>query len=297
MIKRHIINKAEVAFWAALVLCSSYMLKVNLVLAVLLFSFWAYLKFTQKNLTRYTLLKLSLLFMIIFGLGYFFMYQGWPRWYLPVSAVAMLSAIIFNSLEISLLLSTASALALVVIFKNDFHLGALFLVSAILSSILVKGVRRRSAIIRAGFLIGAVQAATLLLIEGFRVYLPQRYSMLFLNGVISSVAAVGLLPIFEYLFDTVTNISLLELADLSSPLMQRMVIEAPGTYHHSLVVGNLSEAAAHSVGAHELLARVGSYYHDIGKLFKPDYFSENQNIEQSKHDNLTPTISKMVIMN
>jgi putative nucleotidyltransferase with HDIG domain len=76
-----------------------------------------------------------------------------------------------------------------------------------------------------------------------------------------------------------------------------MILEAPGTYHHSLVVGNLSEAACGAVGANALLARIGAYYHDIGKLQKPDYFSENQNIKESRHDSLTPTMSKLVIMN
>ena len=118
-----------------------------------------------------------------------------------------------------------------------------------------------------------------------------------LNSIVSSVIAIGILPIFEYLFKTVTNISLLELTDFGQPLLQRLVMEAPGTYHHSLVVGNLSEAACTAVGANALLARVGAYYHDIGKLEKPEYFSENQDIKNSKHDTLSPTMSKLVIIN
>ncbi|MBI4707790.1 MAG: HDIG domain-containing protein [Candidatus Omnitrophica bacterium] len=106
-----------------------------------------------------------------------------------------------------------------------------------------------------------------------------------------------MLPIFEYLFNTVTNISLLELADFNQPLLQRLVMEAPGTYHHSLVVGNLSESACRAVGANALLARVGAYYHDIGKLDKAEYFSENQEVRESKHDTLSPEMSKLIIMN
>jgi putative nucleotidyltransferase with HDIG domain len=86
------------------------------------------------------------------------------------------------------------------------------------------------------------------------------------------------------------------LADFNNPLLQRMIMEAPGTYHHSLIVGNLSESASNAIGANALLARIGAYYHDIGKLNKPDYFSENQ-MNDSKHDELTPTMSKMVIIN
>jgi putative nucleotidyltransferase with HDIG domain len=116
-----------------------------------------------------------------------------------------------------------------------------------------------------------------------------------LNGIVSSFIVLAVLPIFEILFKTVTNVSLLELMD--SPLLNRLKLETPGTYHHSLVVGNLSEAAAEAVGANGLLARIGSYYHDIGKLEKAEYFSENQNISKSKHDTLSPTMSKIIIMN
>jgi putative nucleotidyltransferase with HDIG domain len=117
-----------------------------------------------------------------------------------------------------------------------------------------------------------------------------------INSVLSSIVVLGILPVFEYLFSTVTNISLLELADFNHPLLQRMIMEAPGTYHHSLVVGNLSDAAARAVGSNALLARIGAYYHDIGKIEKAEYFSENQP-QESKHDELAPNMSKLVIMN
>jgi len=88
----------------------------------------------------------------------------------------------------------------------------------------------------------------------------------------------------------------LELADFHHPLLERLIQEAPGTFHHSLIVGNLSESAAKTIGANSLLTRVGAYYHDIGKLLKPEYFSENQNKGNSRHDNLSPQISKLVII-
>ncbi len=138
---------------------------------------------------------------------------------------------------------------------------------------------------------------TLFFSEHFNLHGPTRYIILMLNGISCSIIVIGILPVFEYLFKTVTNISLLELADFNHPILKRMTLEAPGTYHHSLVVGNLSEAACAAVGAHALLARIGAYYHDIGKVQKPDYFSENQEVTESKHDTLSPTMSKMVIMN
>jgi putative nucleotidyltransferase with HDIG domain len=176
-------------------------------------------------------------------------------------------------------------------------MGVLFLTSGLVSSILVFGARRRMAVIRAGLMVSILQAIMVFFIDGLRIVSPVRYIFLMANGIVSSVIVVGVLPIFEYLFKTVTNISLLELADFNHPLLQQMVLEAAGTYHHSLVVGNLSEAACQAIGANALLARIGAYYHDIGKLKKPDYFSENQNIKESKHDTLSPTMSKLVIMN
>jgi putative nucleotidyltransferase with HDIG domain len=209
----------------------------------------------------------------------------------------MLATILFNELEISLIITLASSISVASIVDNHFYLGILFLISGVLSSILVLGVRKRMAIIRAGVIIGLIQAVALFFLDGFWIGLTMRYMILILNGIVSSVIALGVLPVFEYLFKTVTNISLLELADFNHPLLQRMVLEAPGTYHHSLVVGNLSDAACATIGANALLARIGAYYHDIGKLDKAEYFGENQDIKESKHDTLTPAMSKLVIIN
>ncbi len=104
-----------------------------------------------------------------------------------------------------------------------------------------------------------------------------------------------LLPIFESLFDVTTNFTLMELSDLNRPLLRRLTLEAPGTYHHSLLVGNLVEAVASDVRANNLLARVGAYYHDIGKLAKPEYFFENKGDNINKHEKLTPTMSALIL--
>ena len=121
--------------------------------------------------------------------------------------------------------------------------------------------------------------------------------LFFINGVVCGIAVVGLLPVFEYLFGRITNISLLELSDFNQPVLKRLMLEAPGTYHHSLIVGNLSEAACEAVGANALLARIGAYFHDIGKIEKSEYFSENQNLGVTKLEDLTPSMSKLIIIN
>jgi putative nucleotidyltransferase with HDIG domain len=151
-------------------------------------------------------------------------------------------------------------------------------------------------VIRAGLISGIIQILILFFINRFQLTNPARYLLLLGNSLITSVIVLGVLPLFEYLFRTVTNISLLELADFNQPLLQRMIMEAPGTYHHSLMVGNLSDAACRAVGANALLARIGAYYHDIGKIEKAEYFSENQTLQDSKHDHLSADMSKMVIM-
>ncbi|MFC2062028.1 HD family phosphohydrolase [Elusimicrobiota bacterium] len=115
------------------------------------------------------------------------------------------------------------------------------------------------------------------------------------NALISVVIAGGLLPIFENIFSITTNIKLLELGDFNQPLLKRLMLEAPGTYHHSLMVGNLAENACERIGANTLLARVGAYYHDIGKLKNPHYFIENQMHSGDKHKNLKPNISTLIL--
>ena len=275
-----------------LVFFISYLLGVNFVIPLLLVCMFTYLKFFSHN---YSLFNLSLLFVIIFVISYFVIQEGLPVFYIPFAVIPMLSAILFEELGLSLLLTLASSVSIAYLV-GDIEVGLLFLISGILSIILVRGTRKRVTIIRAGFIVGLAQVIALFFIDHFRIAYPKAYLMFILNGIVSGVIVIGILPIFEYLFKTVTNISLLELADFSQPLLQRMVMEAPGTYHHSLVVGNLSEAACLTVGANALLARIGAYYHDIGKLEKPGYFSENQEVKNSKHDTLSPTMSKLVIM-
>jgi len=298
MIKRIRIDKIRFALGIAVMFLVSYVLWLNLVIPAFLLALGLYFYLANRKLkTQWNLLYSIFLFVTMFAIGYSVIKQGWSMYYIPFSAVPMLCAILFNDLWLSLLLTMGCGVAIAHVAGNNFYLLTLYLTSGMLSAILVLEARRRMAIIRAGFIIGAVQAVLLFFIDRFFLRDFSRYAILFLNGVSCGVIAIGILPVFEYLFKTVTNISLLELADFNNPLLKRLMMEAPGTYHHSLVVGNLSEAACSVVGAHSLLARIGAYYHDIGKLQKPEYFSENQCVSESKHSSLTPTISKMVIMN
>ncbi|MDD6308890.1 MAG: HDIG domain-containing protein, partial [Clostridia bacterium] len=114
-------------------------------------------------------------------------------------------------------------------------------------------------------------------------------------GGLTSVFVIGTLPIWEYAFDVTTPYKLLDLANPEQKLLKRLLIEAPGTYHHSLMVGNLAEAACEATGGNGLLAKIGAYYHDIGKLRRPQYFKENQYAE-NPHDKITPILSASIII-
>jgi putative nucleotidyltransferase with HDIG domain len=116
-----------------------------------------------------------------------------------------------------------------------------------------------------------------------------------LNGLLVGILALGLLPSLESLFDITTNFKLLELSNLHQPILRQLILVAPGTYHHSIVLGTLAEAAAEAIGVNSLLVRVSAYYHDIGKIKKPAYFIENQMEALNRHDKLSPSMSSLIV--
>ena len=160
-------------------------------------------------------------------------------------------------------------------------------------------IRKRSKLVRAGLIAGATAAiagAVIGLINGFTIGLVGQQTLIALIvGALTGIVAAGILPVFEQAFKITTEITLLELTDFNHPLLRRMQMEAPGTYHHSLMVANLSENAAAEIGASPLLCRVCCLFHDIGKLVKPDYFTENQRDGINPHDAQNPSMSALVI--
>jgi cyclic-di-AMP phosphodiesterase PgpH len=286
-------------FYCAVTFGCSLILGINLVVPAVLVCLVLLLQAIHRSedFKTYRILYLVFLFVIVISASYAIRISNAPVLFSPFPVLAMLSVMLFNDLIVAFFLTSAGAVTIAAINGNDFFMGLICLASGISAALLIHGARRRNDIIRAGIILGVIQVAVGLLLTNFRLLEPTQYLILFSNGLMYSVIILGILPVFEFLFGTATNISLLELADFNHPLLHRLMLEAPGTYHHSLVVGNLSEAACSSIGANSLLARIGAYYHDIGKLNKPEYFSENQDMTASKHDALSPTISKMVIMN
>ena len=213
----------------------------------------------------------------------------------------MLITLLFNSLELSFIFALFISFLSASIDGGNFNIGLTLFISSLTAGMLIYRIRRRFQIIQAGFFAGLIQFIVAFIMEkeqSFFVLLD--FNLLetcLFTGVVSSFIVLGILPVFEYVFKVVTNISLLELSDFNHPLLRKMILEAPGTYQHSLVVANLGEAASESIGANSLLARVGAYYHDIGKIVKPDYFVENLVNYKDVHKNLKPSISKLIIFN
>ena len=182
------------------------------------------------------------------------------------------------------------------------------LISGFTAVSLTLQVRRRSKLIRAGFGVGLaiwLLSLTFGSIGPINWFFPMAndWGMIGLqsalaigNGLLTATLVGGAVPMLEHLFRITTDISWLEASDLNHPLLRRMTIEAPGTYHHSLVVANLAEAAAEAIGANATLCRVCSYFHDVGKLVKPEYFTENMSFERNPHDDLAPTMSALIII-
>jgi len=191
--------------------------------------------------------------------------------------------------------------------KIDAPLLVISLISGFTAVYLTLQVRRRSRLIRAGVGVGvAIWLSSLSFgMIAINLFPPMDndWGMIGLqsalalgNGIITAMIVGGSLPMLEHLFQITTDVSWLELSDLNHPLLRRMTIEAPGTYHHSLVVANLAEAAAEKIGANATLCRVCSYFHDVGKLVKPQYFTENMSFERNPHDDLAPTMSALIII-
>jgi putative nucleotidyltransferase with HDIG domain len=190
--------------------------------------------------------------------------------YLTVTVLSVISGIIFQSLPL--------------IVQG--------LIGGLIAILSVSKVSQRSELMRAGFIVGGSNFLVMMafgLLQGDSNMVVHSYLGM-LNGLICSISTIGLLPYFESVFGITSAIRLLELTNPNHPLLRRLLMETPGTYHHSIMVGNLAEAAADAVGADGLLARVGSTFHDIGKIKRPIFFVENQLGADNPHDKIAPSL-------
>ena len=231
---------------------------------------------------------------------------GFSPYILPFPAFIIIVSI-FTAPNIAFVASMLMLSIITLGMHYDIQFMTSFTLLNLVASIFMLNVNftRRFDLIKAGIYIactGILFVSSIYMLEKFlidveNVLIIRDASFVFLNGILSSMIALGFLPVLESAFKIVTPYGLAELADHNQPILKRLQMEAPGTYHHSLMVANLCEAAAEAIGANPILAKVGAYYHDIGKLKRPLFFVENQSqfgIE-NPHKKLNSRLSKMVV--
>ncbi|HEY7310136.1 MAG TPA: HDIG domain-containing metalloprotein [Gemmataceae bacterium] len=231
-------------------------------------------------------------------LGLFLCPVCWHAVLIPLTVTALILTIAYNP-PFALLMSLSLTLAMIVTLGgslNDLLVAMGGQATAILT---LRGVRTRTRLVEVGIVAGVAYLAMTVATE---LYTGQTWSLIVSDsawalvwGALAGFLVSGLLPLVERCFAIVTDVSLLELGDGSHPLLQELVRRAPGTYTHSMTVATLAEPCAEAIGANPLLARVGSYFHDIGKMLKPQYFIENQTGE-NRHDSLEPALSTLIII-
>lgn len=287
---------------------------VGLLAAVLIAAFCAYIILYQPQLLqdRRMINLLGILVLLTFLLGAVFaktnsnsMPQGFYA-IMPIAFFSMLMTILFTpSLALfgNMVLSVLIAVMVNTdgLFTSDMVYALLiYLVGGSVGVFFLKGSGRRSRIVVAGLVVGIanvlMSAGLGLMASTDHINTLSRCGWGFVSGLLSAVICIGTLPLWEAIFNVVTPSKLLELAAPDQPLFKKLMLEAPGTYHHSIFMANLAEGAAEAIGADPALARVGAYYHDIGKTKRPYFFTENQ-MGENPHDKLSPEASaKMIAM-
>jgi putative nucleotidyltransferase with HDIG domain len=224
-----------------------------------------------------------------------------PYQFMPILVFAMLSAMLLD-LRLSIVLSLLVTVTGMFITLNGIEFFIFYSITSMAVCLLAKYTTERNHVFVVGILASAICFVVMFAVEFFYlrsyetgILVNAGYAAL--NGIFTVILCLGSLPFWEVFFGVITNIKLLDLTNPTNPLLRKLTIEAPGTYQHSLVVANLAETAAYDIGADPNLARVGGYYHDIGKTKYPQYFAENQLGGHNPHDTMDPYESAKVIIN
>jgi putative nucleotidyltransferase with HDIG domain len=274
---------------------------IHVGIVVMLYGIYLYLfrKRIYENNLRLALIALLILFVGALALITRELTVEAPLEYLILLPTAsMLLTIIFDS-RVAFYGTVVMAFLVAGIWGNDYAVALSSLVAGALSVYTVRDMKNRTQIFRSLLFIFVGYALTILALalERFDTAadVAGRLPFALANAVISPVLTYGLLIFIERVFRVTTDLTLIELAQFNHPLLRQLSERAPGTYHHSMTMASLAEAAAAAVGANEVLARVGAYFHDIGKIRKPTYFVENQKTSRNRHDRLAPRMSSLII--
>lgn len=282
----------------------------------------------DNKFNQYLYLAIGALVLLIQGLQWFFLYRyhtpifrDWSKlilisilliislllsrsimiispYAIPLACVPMLITLLIND-KVSLMVNLSNCILISAVVQFNIEVTLIAIMSCMLGTVAIKKLQQRNDILYASLYIGLI-CAVLTLSVGFLlsnniIEVLTKSVLVFTGNTISAVLTIGFLPLFESTFDIVTTIKLLELSNPNHPLQKQLLLEAPGTYHHSILVGNLAELAAERVGGNPVLARVSAYYHDIGKLKRPMFFKENQIGKDNPHDKINPNLSTLII--
>jgi putative nucleotidyltransferase with HDIG domain len=275
--------------------------------------------------------SLALFILLLIGLGWFYIYQFHPDLFnrerllylllllsllivgaikglslIEEPAVAFLAPVSFTAMMITIFINPQIAFICTIIIsllggvitKFNLALTVFYFVSGMMGVLSLSHFQRQRDLVRSGLILMCFNAVitTILNLLFWTQFNWLNVILGTINGIASAILAIGTIPFLEHMFKITSPIRLLELSNPGNPLLRRLQIEAPGTYQHSIMVGNLAEAAAEGIGANALWARVGSYYHDIGKIKRPYFFVENQFGQENPHEKINPTLSTLIII-
>jgi len=290
----------------------SWRMFVGSALLVLLLMAVILLYLHQQNREIYQhaghLYLLGIIVVVVLGVAKAIIAINLPQWpelgalfgyMVPVAAAGMLIAILLDS-RVAMLVVAVMSFLLTLMVNGQVNFGIVALVGGFAGVYSVSKLSQRGDLARAGVFTSAANIAAILIMgllgnNSAGLVLTSALAFGLINGILSSVLTIGALPYLESAFGITSAVHLLELSHPSNPLLKRLLTEAPGTYHHSIIVGNLAEAAAEAVGGESLLVRVGAYYHDIGKIKRPYFFIENQMADENPHDKIAPSLSTLIL--
>ncbi len=250
-------------------------------------------------ISMYVITHISIVVAGAISQGFPYILQTSVLYCIPVAVGAMLVSI-FLGIHMAIIFSFVVSVCCALPMENGLQFFIYFFIGSLTAAHGVIYCRERKTLIKVGLLVGLVNVSVIIginMLTGtlFSMRAPMDMLFGFVGGLFIGIAGTGLCPLIEMAFGYISDIKLLELISVDQPLLKELMIQAPGTYHHSVLVSNLAEAGAEVINANPLLAKVSGYYHDIGKIKKPSYFVENQVGAESKHEKLAPSMSSLII--
>lgn len=307
LLKENDLLKTEISFWPQLGL-----LLLSVMFSLALFMFirqgnHIYFKFNNVQLLM-LLLIFAINIIVIHIIGYAQKKEASYIGYVSPTAIGIMLITLLLDLPLAYICAIILSIIVGIILNTnqgtlfDFNFGFFALVTCHAAIFAIHRASQRSSILRAGIMVcifGSLTVLMMSMLSGGSI--SDRSMMLatafsFASGLLTSVLVIGLMPFFEVTFGILSALKLVELSNPNHPLLRKLLTETPGTYHHSIMVGNLAEQAAESIGANGLLCRVGAFYHDIGKTKRPSYFIENQINMDNPHDHIDPKLSTSIIL-